>query len=121
MRRGLRWYLDFTLSLIAGLGFLFAAIFGMEAGPVRAPFDIKVAIVCITLAAVCVLLASNKVLVLSCAVITPAALVGYHAFFTKDRQALEFYSVSLVAGLVVMVVAVFAQSLWHTRSSRRSK
>ena len=85
--RNLTWYRDFTLIVIAGLAILFGVVFGMGADPVRATFDLKVATGCFVLAGVCVLLASNRVLALSCAVMVPAAIAGFHPGFTGKSES----------------------------------
>lgn len=82
----------------------------MEADSVRAPFDLKVAIGCFALAALCVLLAWNRVLVLSCAVMVPAALAGFHAVLTGNRKALASCVVSLAIGLLILILGTLARS-----------
>ena len=119
--RNLTWYRDFTLIVIAGLAILFGVVFGMGADPVRAPFDLKVATGCFVLAGVCVLLASNRVLALSCAVIVPAAIAGFHAGFTGNRRVLVFCFASVSVGFLFLIVGTLAKSLWPPRPSRRSK
>ena len=111
------WYVDFTLTLIAGLVIFFGAIFGMSADSVRAPYDLKVAIGCFVVAGICVLVASNKVLVLSCAVMVPATLAAFHAGFSGNRKVLLFCLLSLLAGFLILILGTLARSFW--RSSRR--
>lgn len=115
------WYRDFTLIVIAGLAILFGVVFGMGADPVRAPFDLKVATGCVVLAGVCVLLASNRVLALSCAVIVPASIAGFHAGFTGNRRVLVFCFASVSVGFLFLILGTLAKSLWPPRPSRGSK
>lgn len=115
------WYRDFTLTLIAGLALPFGVIFGMEADSVRAPFDLKVTMGCLAVAGVCVVLASDGVFVLSCAVMIPAALVGFNAVLTGNRKALAYCFVSMGVGFVILILGTLARSRWQARSSRRSK
>ena len=118
--KSISWYRDVALTVTAGLGIFYGAIFGWSAGSTNSPFDLKVAIVCFVVACVCVLLAADKVLVLSCAIMVPAALMTYHVAFTWDRKVLAFYFGSLTAGFAVLVVGVFVRSMWQGRSARRS-
>jgi len=115
------WCRNFALTVIAGLAIFYGAIFRWSANSTRSPFDLKVAIICFAVAGVCALLAADKVLVLSCAIVAPAALMTYHAAFTRDRKVLAFYFGSLTAGFAALVLGVFVRSIWQARSARRSR
>src|ERR1700751_1427426 len=119
--RSVAWYRDFTLILVAGFAIFFGVLFGIGADSVRAPFDLKVATGCLVLAAVCVLLASNRILVLSCAVMVPAALAGFHAGVTGNRKAVAFCSLSVGAGFLILLLGTLLESLWQAWLARRIK
>jgi hypothetical protein len=80
-------------------------------------FDIKIAIGCFALVGVCVLLTSNRVLVLSCAVMTPAALVWFNAVLTGNHKVIVFCVADFAFGFLILVAGTLARSRWQSRSS----
>jgi hypothetical protein len=112
---------DFTLTVVAGFAIPFGVLFWMEGDRVHDPFDLNVAIGCFVLGGICVLLASNKVYVMGCAVMVPAALIGFDAVITGNQKALAFCIEDAAFGSLILILGTLARSLWQARSSRRSK
>lgn len=104
-KRGLGWYRDFTLSVIAGTCLLFALATAIEVHAGRgSAIDIKIVVGLFILILLCIFLSPNKTFILIGAFSTVAGLMLPKLLTTGDLYSLGtvlamLISVAVVAGL----------------------
>ena len=100
-KRGLAWYRDFTLSVIAGMCLLYALIFASAIHEGRgSAIDGKIVLGLLALMFACILLSPNKTFVLIGAFSTVAGL-SLPKFITTG----DLYALGVILTMLALVVA----------------
>lgn len=101
-----RGYLDFALSVMGGMCFLFGVVFTQEIySPSVSAIDCKIAIGCFGLMGLCVAAARSKVNVLVSAIALPSAFLFLKFWSSGDVGALWRGIVFLALSFAVLGVA----------------
>ncbi len=109
-RKTLRWYIDFALSVVGGICFLFGVVATQEIhAPDTSAIDWKIAIGCFVLMAICVMAARRRLSVLVSSIALPSAFLFLKFWSSRDvaalRGGIEFlalsFAVLLGAGLII--------------------
>jgi ABC-type Fe3+-siderophore transport system permease subunit len=104
-RKTIRGYLDFALSIVGGMCFLFGVVFTQEMRSDPSAIDGKIAIVCFVLMGLCVAAARSRVSVLVSAIALPSSFLLLKFWSSGDVGALWRGTVFLALSFAVLGVA----------------
>jgi predicted membrane channel-forming protein YqfA (hemolysin III family) len=98
-------YLDFALSVVGGMCFLFGVVFTQEIHAPDAAVDRKIAIGCFILMGICVIAACDRLSVLTSSIALPSAFLFLKFWSSGDVGALWRGIVFLALSFAVLAIA----------------